>query len=111
MLSDGLKLQLGLSKIQRAQIIEVISKHLKPVDYSQWIPIKSDGGGYFTYVRFNPAGPILGSAYIELILPKGEVVVFSGDLGPNHTPLLPDPSPPETSWLLVFGVYLRQQTS
>ncbi|KFA95179.1 MBL fold metallo-hydrolase [Vibrio sp. ER1A] len=106
MLSDGLKLQLGLSKIQRAQIIEVISKHLKPVDYSQWIPIKSDDGGYFTYARFNPAGHILGSAYIELKLPKGEVAVFSGDLGPNHTPLLPDPTPPKRAdYLFLESTY------
>ncbi|MGR5362819.1 MBL fold metallo-hydrolase RNA specificity domain-containing protein [Vibrio mediterranei] len=106
MLSDGLKLTLGLSKSKRTQFIDLINKHLKPINYSEWAPIKSNYGGYFTYVRFNPAGHILGSAYIELKLPKDEIAVFSGDLGPNHTPLLPDPIPPKRAdYLFLESTY------
>ncbi|OIN25472.1 MBL fold metallo-hydrolase RNA specificity domain-containing protein [Vibrio barjaei] len=106
MLSDGLKLTLDLSKSKRTQFIDLIFKHLKPINYSEWTPIKSNYGGYFTYVRFNPAGHILGSAYIELKLPKDEIAVFSGDLGPNHTPLLPDAIPPKRAdYLFLESTY------
>lgn len=46
--------------------------------------------------RFQDAGHILGSAIIELFIKeKGEerIIVFSGDLGNVHSPLLPPPTP------------------
>ncbi|HAS8295705.1 TPA: MBL fold metallo-hydrolase, partial [Vibrio vulnificus] len=60
----------------------------------------------YLYLRFNPAGHILGSAYLEFKLPSDEVVVFSGDLGPRNTPLLPDPiSPPRADYLYIESTY------
>ncbi|MGO2498693.1 MAG: MBL fold metallo-hydrolase RNA specificity domain-containing protein [Vibrio litoralis] len=53
-------------------------------------------------IRFQRAGHILGSAYIEVKLPNGEIIVFSGDLGPSNTPLLPDPIPPKQADYLVI---------
>ncbi|MCF7355404.1 MBL fold metallo-hydrolase [Vibrio sp. CK2-1] len=53
-------------------------------------------------ILFQPAGHILGSAYIEVKLPNGENIVFSGDLGPSNTPLLPDPIPPKQADYLVI---------
>lgn len=52
---------------------------------------------------FYKAGHILGSAFILL---KGGSpswsILFSGDLGPRNTPLLPDPDPPPACDLLVL---------
>lgn len=105
MLEDGLKLQLGLNAGQRARILELIHRHIRPVKYGVWIPVKNQSAP-FTYLRFNPAGHILGSAYIEVKLPNEEVAVFSGDLGPSNTPLLPDPTPPpRVDYLFIESTY------
>ncbi|WP_442242766.1 MBL fold metallo-hydrolase, partial [Staphylococcus carnosus] len=61
-------------------------------------------------IRFQPAGHILGSAYIEVKLPNGEIIVFSGDLGPSNTPLLPDPiSPKQADYLVIETTYGDKQ--
>ncbi|MFS1909675.1 MBL fold metallo-hydrolase [Vibrio sp. 10N.286.48.B7] len=106
MLEDGLKLQLGLNRYQRTRILDLVSKHLCPVNYGTWIPVKAPNSAYFTYLRFNPAGHILGSAYVQVKLPNHEVAVFSGDLGPSNTPLLPDPVPPKRAdYLFLESTY------
>ncbi|HHP0481236.1 TPA: MBL fold metallo-hydrolase RNA specificity domain-containing protein [Vibrio campbellii] len=105
MLEDGLKLQLGLNKAQREQVLNVIKKRLVPCDYQTWLPLKG-----LAYLRFQPAGHILGSAYVEFKLPNSEVVVFSGDLGPSNTPLLPDPiSPNRADYLFIESTYGNKQ--
>jgi metallo-beta-lactamase family protein len=52
------------------------------------------------------AGHILGSCFIQFSFPNpdGSVyrVTFSGDLGSKHTPILPDPDPPDACDLLVL---------
>ena len=118
MLDDGLKLQLGLNKGQRARVLELIKKQIKPIPYNQWHQIKLTSTAKpsrsfcsssslktspsYLLLRFQPAGHILGSAYVEIKLPNNEIVVFSGDLGPSNTPLLPDPTPPKRADLLVI---------
>ena len=67
---------------------------------------KDHGRPNTLYARFQPAGHILGSAYIEVELPSEEVAVFSGDLGPSNTPLLPDPiSPERVDYLFIESTY------
>ncbi|EGQ8929938.1 TPA: MBL fold metallo-hydrolase [Vibrio parahaemolyticus] len=101
MLADGLKLQLGLGQQQRQHILNLIKQRLVPCDYHNWISIKG-----LAYLRFQPAGHILGSAYLEFKLSNNEVVVFSGDLGPSNTPLLPDPIPPvKANYLFIESTY------
>ncbi|MDW1886829.1 MBL fold metallo-hydrolase [Vibrio sp. Vb2131] len=105
MLEDGLKLQLGLNYRQRQQVLNIIKKQLKPCDYQQWVEIPA-----LAHVRFQPAGHILGSAYVEFKLSNNEVVVFSGDLGPSNTPLLPDPQSPErANYLFIESTYGDRQ--
>lgn len=58
-------------------------------------------------IRLQPAGHILGSAYVEcdLLDRKSGVekrIVFSGDLGAPWAPLLPAPQPPYRADLLVL---------
>ncbi len=101
MLEDGLKLQLGLNYHQRKKVLNIIKKQLKPCDYQQWTVVPN-----LAHVRFQPAGHILGSAYVEVKLPNDEIVVFSGDLGPSNTPLLPDPqSPQRADYLFIESTY------
>lgn len=113
MIEDGLKLQ-GLSHKQSKLILKKIHSLIAPKPYGEWFPIVSqqqnDGKDHHRpntlYARFQPAGHILGSAYIELKLPNQEVVVFSGDLGPSNTPLLPDPKPPQQAdYLFIESTY------
>lgn len=111
MLDDGLKLQLGLNKGQRARVLELIRKQIKPIPYNQWhrVPLSSCSSleakrptRSSLYIRFQPAGHILGSAYVEIKLPNNKIIVFSGDLGPSNTPLLPDPISPKRADILVI---------
>ena len=105
MLEDGLKLQLGLSSKQAHRIINRLKRLLRPKRYNQWFTIDNQALKPIQ-ARFQHAGHILGSAYIEVRLPNQEVVVFSGDLGPNNTPLLPDPiSPQRADYLLIESTY------
>ncbi|NWH05789.1 MBL fold metallo-hydrolase [Desulfobacter latus] len=53
------------------------------------------------------AGHILGSCFIQFSFPgdPGSAptrVIFSGDLGCTHTPILPDPDPPDACDLLIL---------
>jgi metallo-beta-lactamase family protein len=63
-------------------------------------------------VRFLPAGHIVGAAFIEVVLRKAgkdggdRTIVFSGDLGRNDQPILPDPSTlPACDHLLLESTY------
>lgn len=114
MLEDGLKLQ-GLIRKQTERVLKRIRTQIVAIDYNTWFEIpspkqhheqKDHGRPNALYARFQPAGHILGSAYIELKLPNNEIVVYSGDLGPKHTPLLPDPKPPERAdYLFIESTY------
>lgn len=52
--------------------------------------------------RFLPAGHILGSAFVEITLPDGQVLMMSGDLGRYDRPILRDPSVVEQADHLVL---------
>ncbi|ENC6730788.1 MBL fold metallo-hydrolase [Vibrio navarrensis] len=107
MLEDGLKLQLGLNRQQIQQILHVVKQRLRPLGYGKWLTLSAQSNTEASLeLRFQPAGHILGSAYVEIRLASGDVVVFSGDLGPSNTPLLPDPQPPERAdYLLIESTY------
>jgi metallo-beta-lactamase family protein len=52
------------------------------------------------------AGHILGSCFIQFSFPSPDKtpyrVTFSGDLGCRHTPIIPDPDPPDACDLLIL---------
>ncbi len=105
MLDDGLRLHSGIKQLSRQKILATISSLIQIVDYGVWQRLKLSNEQYL-YLRFNPAGHILGSAFVEFKLPNQEIVVFSGDLGPSDTPLLPDPaSPPRADYLFLESTY------
>lgn len=86
------------------QVLGRLERLIRPLPYGQWHALLGDA----LRVRLQPAGHILGSAYAEfdVALPtRGERarrIVFSGDLGPPDTPLLPDVQPPEAADVLVI---------
>ena len=73
----------------------------------------------FLSARFIPAGHILGSSFIELVVNEADrpptKIVFSGDLGRYDEPILNDPAPAEEAdYLLVESTYgnrLHDQTN
>ncbi len=53
--------------------------------------------------KLGNAGHILGSCFIRFESKKPEFsIVFSGDLGPNDTPILPDPDIPDPCDLMIL---------
>ncbi len=84
--------------------VEQAITQFKPADYDAPFAV-TDG----VTATFRDAGHILGSAIIELALTDGGeqlTVVFSGDLGRDHTPILRDPTPiAHADYVLVESTY------
>jgi metallo-beta-lactamase family protein len=73
---------------------------LEPVGLDEDVPIV---GGIT--LRLRPAGHILGSATVSLVV-EGHRVLFSGDLGRRHHPLLRPPAdPPASDTIVVESTY------
>lgn len=98
----------GISKDRQLiePFIDLIKSRIIAVPYAQWraVALKTDNGSGLR-IKFNPAGHILGSAYIECDVTIGKQkqrIVFSGDLGGPYTPLLPAPKSPYQVDVLVL---------
>ena len=110
-IEDALKV--GVTRNQ--SIIKACLARLKgqliAVPYKQWFEVTLKGNSRVK-VKFQPAGHILGSAYIEIDVKaksnvKGEEqtakrVVFSGDLGATYSPLLASPKSPYKADVVVI---------
>ena len=103
-LEDALKIGFTRDRALIERVLGLIRSRLVPVPYGQWHPV-FDGEGASLSVRLQRAGHILGSAYVECEAEcEGdfERIVFSGDLGAPHAPLLPEPQPPERADRVVI---------
>lgn len=108
-LEDALKIGFTRDRALIERVLGLIRSRLVTVPYGQWHSVFSDSdtgkiGGSLS-VRLQRAGHILGSAYVECEAQSGETVeriVFSGDLGAPHAPLLPEPNSPERCDRLVI---------
>jgi metallo-beta-lactamase family protein len=96
-LEDALKVGVTRDRKLIEAVIGRLEKQLVAVPYDRWL----DAQGHPFRFRYNRAGHILGSAFIEFEV-GGEITVFSGDLGAPHTPLLPAPRPPPRADTLVI---------
>ncbi|MFC6669728.1 MBL fold metallo-hydrolase RNA specificity domain-containing protein [Marinobacterium aestuariivivens] len=100
--------RLGISRDQRdvERFIGLIHKRLVPLPYKRWFTVL-DTPEVQSRIRLQRAGHILGSAYVECDLhdrmtDNRHRVVFSGDLGAPHAPLLAPPESPRRADTLVL---------
>lgn len=125
-IEDALKVGFTRNRRLISQFLARVSKQLVPLDYGVWESLGP--AEEHLALRLQPAGHILGSAYVELALGNpddGDLdvssldishldvsdqddrqgchrTVFSGDLGAEHSPLLPAPQPPACCHTLVI---------
>ncbi len=103
-LSDALKVGVTRDEKLVAAFLKRLKRQLVAVAYDQWVTLQNCGE-VAVQCRFQVAGHILGSAYIEIRHQQQDdwfYTVFSGDLGASHTPLLPEPKPPARADILVI---------
>ena len=105
-LEDAFKL--GFSRDQKAveRYLKLVEQRLRPLPYQRWSTLL-ETEGLIARVRLQRAGHILGSAYVEVDLTysasgENRRIVFSGDLGAAHAPLLMPPESPERADILVL---------
>ncbi len=96
-IEDALKIGVTRDKALIERVLLFLESLIIAVPYNQHFDIPD------TAFRccFRRAGHILGSAYVECET-GDEAVVFSGDLGAPHSPLLADPVPPSEAHCLVL---------
>jgi metallo-beta-lactamase family protein len=98
MLADAMALN-GIAAEERRQLLAAIDRQARAFENGRDFELRQ--GVRF---RLGRAGHILGSSFIRLAWeePAPFSILFSGDLGARHTPLLPDPDPPPACDLLVL---------
>lgn len=102
-LEDAVKV--GFTRNERliAGFLAKLKEQIVPLPYKHWQTVIAGSPGL--RVRLQPAGHILGSAYVEMDASDGagtRRVVFSGDLGAPYTPLLPAPKAPLAADVVVM---------
>ena len=105
-LEDAFKLGFSRDQKQVERYIKLIEQRIIALPYKTWFPLH-ETEQLICRVRLQRAGHILGSAYVEIDLHypesgKKKRIVFSGDLGAPHAPLLPAPKPPQRADILVI---------
>jgi len=105
-LEDAFKLGISRNQKEVERYVALVQQRIIALPYNTWFNLR-DTDELVCRIRLQRAGHILGSAYVEfdLTYPKtGEKkrVVFSGDLGAPHAPLLPAPKPPYGADILVI---------
>ncbi len=85
-----------------------VSAHFEPTPYHH--PVRLGRRGDEVTFEFRDAGHVLGSATVEVRFGgsggQERSIVFSGDLGRSHLPLLRDPEPlPTTDYVVVESTY------
>lgn len=108
-LEDAVKIGITRDKRLVRLFLKKITDRIVAVPYRQWHPVVTHANGGIA-IKFQPAGHILGSAYVECDVTAGtghshknrHRVVFSGDLGAPHAPLLAAPKAPYKADTLVI---------
>lgn len=105
-LEDAFRLAHGHDEALIERYLKQIAERVIAVPFDGWFNVVSTPE-LSCRIRLQRAGHILGSAYVEVDLDypleqRNQRVVFSGDLGSSHTPILPSPKSPERADLLVL---------
>ena len=112
MLEDAMRLGITRNRRVIKDFLEDLRRFIRPIQYGKWTnlqtgkshdvqPSSDDGTQHGLEFRFQPAGHILGSSYVETNY-GAERYVFSGDLGSRCTPILNEPRSPERADVLVL---------
>ena len=96
MMEDALRVGVTKNKRLIERFLRELRRFIRPMPYYEWHDI-----GHGVQLRLTPAGHVLGSSVVEVEY-ESERVVFSGDLGSRHQPILKDPISPERADLLVL---------
>ena len=102
-LEDALKVGVTRDRSLIDRVLALIRARITALPYKQWHP--AIAGASSLRIRLQPAGHILGSAYVECEVKQGRQrarIVFSGDLGAPYTPLLPAPKSPYGADVVVL---------
>jgi metallo-beta-lactamase family protein len=108
MLEDAMRL--GITRNRRAikEFLDDLKRLVRPIPYGKWTSLHNGKSHEELTVkksmpefRFQPAGHILGAAYVEIDF-DDQRIVFSGDLGSRCTPIMRDPISPERADILVL---------
>ncbi|RIA36346.1 metallo-beta-lactamase family protein [Ectopseudomonas oleovorans] len=104
-LEDAFKLGVSRDQKQAERYLKLVEQRIVALPYKTWFTLV-DTPQVQVRVRLQRAGHILGSAYVEFDVkyPVGENkrIVFSGDLGAPHAPILPAPRSPYKADVLVI---------
>lgn len=105
-LEDAFKLGVSRDQKQVERYLKLIDQRIIALPYKHWFTLL-DTPALRARIRLQRAGHILGSAYVEIDLHYPETgqekrIVFSGDLGAPHAPILPAPKPPYKADILVI---------
>ncbi|WP_372369263.1 MBL fold metallo-hydrolase RNA specificity domain-containing protein [Candidatus Uabimicrobium sp. HlEnr_7] len=100
-------LHIGVTKNKRLieRFIDLIEERIVAVEYGKWHNIELPTQNAELKIKFSPAGHVIGSAYVECEIKennKVDQVLFSGDLGATHTPILISPNAPEGTDVLIL---------
>ena len=98
-LEDALKIGFTRDAKLIDSFLRKVETLLMPLPYGEWVTLAG------CKIRLQPAGHILGSAFVEIKTgsgKQGHMTVFSGDLGAPYTPLLPAPKSPYRADTLVL---------
>lgn len=104
-LEDAFRLTISRDQAYLERYLKIVEQRIIALPYDHWFSLHdTDTAG--CKVRLQPAGHVLGSAYVEFDLQTpardSRRIVFSGDLGAPYSPILPDLAPPERADLLVL---------
>ncbi|PKF62530.1 MBL fold hydrolase [Psychromonas sp. psych-6C06] len=104
-IEDALKVGVTRNRSIIKACLSLLKKQLVAVPYKKWFALDLQGV-VKGKVKFQPAGHILGSAYIEIdVKPENQQakrIVFSGDLGATYSPLLAAPKSPYKADIVVI---------
>lgn len=103
-LEDAYRLSISREPQHVKRYLAMLNELIVPLPFEQW-HVLIDRPGLGCRIRLQRAGHLLGSAYVECDVARGEVntrYVFSGDLGPSTNPLLRPVQPPERADVLVL---------
>lgn len=103
-MEDAIKMGFTRRRELVDRVVAAIKRKIQPVPYGLWRRVDSPSESSVE-IRLQPAGHILGSAYVEArVSTENGVrkVIFSGDLGAPYSPMLVAPKSPYGADVVVL---------